>query len=131
VADTTKSLGKLLKWVREKRDLRQGELGAAIDEDQATISAWETGKRIPTFEQRVALAEALDWPTVQFLTKEQYEMTLRVGRAILKLDTADQMTLLMLQSSDPQHAFLTRALLADLGSPMEGVRPEDQGDEDR
>lgn len=50
------TLGEIIRVEREKRGLLLRHVGAAIDVDQALISKFERGERLPTKEQVIRLA---------------------------------------------------------------------------
>lgn len=54
------SLGDILRKEREKRGLLLRHIGAKLDVDQALISKFERGDRIPTKEQIVKLSKIFD-----------------------------------------------------------------------
>jgi transcriptional regulator with XRE-family HTH domain len=56
------TLGEIIRMEREKRGLLLRHVGAAVDVDQALISKFEKGDRLPTKEQVIRLANyyALD-----------------------------------------------------------------------
>ena len=54
------NLGKRLKTARLKRGHSLRQLGALIGISAPSISAWETGKANPTFENLSAVADALN-----------------------------------------------------------------------
>lgn len=51
------TLGELIHKQREKRGLLLRQVGAALEVDQALISKYERGERLPTKEQVVRLAK--------------------------------------------------------------------------
>lgn len=51
------SLGEIIRVEREKRNLLLRQVGASVDVDQALISKFERGDRLPTKEQVVRLAK--------------------------------------------------------------------------
>ena len=51
------TLGDIIRVEREKRGLLLRQVGAALDVDQALISKYERGERIPTKEQVARLAK--------------------------------------------------------------------------
>jgi len=57
-----------LKTTRERKGLMVREIAQKLGIDQALISKFESGKRMPTRKQVLALAEALDIPTQELLT---------------------------------------------------------------
>jgi transcriptional regulator with XRE-family HTH domain len=48
-----------LKTLRESLDISQEELGRRLDRSFRTVSDWETGKKIPRFDNAIALAKEL------------------------------------------------------------------------
>lgn len=48
-----------LKALRENLDISQEELGRRLDRSFRTISDWETGKKVPRFDNALALAKEL------------------------------------------------------------------------
>jgi transcriptional regulator with XRE-family HTH domain len=54
------TLGEIIRVEREKRGLLLRHVGAAIDVDQALISKFERGERLPTKEQVIRLAKLYD-----------------------------------------------------------------------
>lgn len=64
-------IGKILRAIRNKRDLSQRELGQMVDRTQTEIQRWETGEvRIPA-EDLPKLAKALDISIAQFFDAEE------------------------------------------------------------
>jgi HTH-type transcriptional regulator, competence development regulator len=51
------SLGEIIRIEREKRNLLLRQVGASVDVDQALISKFERGDRLPTKEQVIRLAK--------------------------------------------------------------------------
>jgi transcriptional regulator with XRE-family HTH domain len=51
------TLGEIIHKEREKRGLLLRHVGAALDIDQALVSKYERGERLPTKEQVVRLAK--------------------------------------------------------------------------
>lgn len=51
------TLGKIIRAERDKRNLLLRQVGAALDVDQALISKFERGERLPTKEQVKRLAK--------------------------------------------------------------------------
>ena len=43
-------IGKVLKYMRVKKNWNQSQLAKKIESAQTTLSGWETGFRQPTFE---------------------------------------------------------------------------------
>jgi transcriptional regulator with XRE-family HTH domain len=60
--------GEKLGKARIQQGLSQAELASRCQLDQARISYFEQGKRLPTLEQLLRLAKALDRPLQWFLT---------------------------------------------------------------
>lgn len=59
-----------LKHLREKKGLSQNKLGALIGVNQTTIARWEDDNRIPTIDNAVDVAEALNIPLPDLLGKD-------------------------------------------------------------
>lgn len=58
--EARKKCGQRLQAARESRGLTQGALGKLVGGvDQVTVSRWENGKRMPTFETRLLLVAVL------------------------------------------------------------------------
>ncbi len=53
-------LGKALRWLREKRGLKQYEAAARATITKAMLSAYETGKQNPSLETLEKILTALD-----------------------------------------------------------------------
>lgn len=51
------TLGEIIRVEREKRSLLLRHVGASVDVDQALISKFERGDRLPTKEQVIRLAK--------------------------------------------------------------------------
>lgn len=52
--------GRRLQSLRESLGLTQGAFGKLVgDVDQVTVSRWENGKRMPSFETRLLLVSVL------------------------------------------------------------------------
>lgn len=51
------TLGEIIRTEREKRGLLLRHVGASLDVDQALVSKFERGERLPTKEQVVRLAK--------------------------------------------------------------------------
>jgi transcriptional regulator with XRE-family HTH domain len=49
------NFGERLRQVRTKHDLTQDEVAAALQVTKGSISAWETGRNHPLYEQIIAL----------------------------------------------------------------------------
>jgi transcriptional regulator with XRE-family HTH domain len=52
-------LGRVLAAVRERRDLTQGELAAAVGVSEHTISRWERGETVPSLAHLAPLCRTL------------------------------------------------------------------------
>lgn len=52
-------LGRALRWLREKADLRQYETATAAGITKAMLSAYETGKQSPSLESLEKVLDAL------------------------------------------------------------------------
>jgi transcriptional regulator with XRE-family HTH domain len=63
-----KTLGKIIKGERGRRKLLLRHVGAALDVDQALISKFERGVRIPTKEQVNRLAKFYDLDKNELMT---------------------------------------------------------------
>ena len=59
-----------LKHLREKRGLSQSKLGAMIGVNQTTIARWEDDNRVPTIDNAVDVANALNIPLPDLLGKD-------------------------------------------------------------
>jgi transcriptional regulator with XRE-family HTH domain len=57
--EARKQCGRRLLAARESLGLTQGALGKLVGVDQVTVSRWENGHRVPSFESRLLLVEAL------------------------------------------------------------------------
>ena len=62
------SLGEIIKREREKRGLLLRHVGAELDVDQALISKFEHGDRMPTKEQVEQLSSFLDLDKNELMT---------------------------------------------------------------
>lgn len=49
-------IGKVIKELREERNLTQQQLASALNVDKSTIAKYETGDRLPNIEMSVKLA---------------------------------------------------------------------------
>lgn len=61
------SIGDRIKWLRDKRQLSQRELAKRVGVTEATLSRYETNKRIPGADTVAMLAHALG-ATTDFIT---------------------------------------------------------------
>ncbi len=90
----TEALGYIIKREREKRNLLLRHVAAALDIDQALVSKFEHGDRMPTKEQVVLLANYFHlnendlmtaWLADKIYTEVQYEkMALRAVKLVEK-----------------------------------------------
>ena len=55
----TNSAGITLKTLREGRGITQGELGSKLGLSYRAIAEWESGRKLPRFDNAVALAREL------------------------------------------------------------------------
>lgn len=49
-------IGKVIKELREEKNLTQQQLASALNVDKSTIAKYETGDRLPNIEMSVKLA---------------------------------------------------------------------------
>ena len=56
-----------LKFLREKKGLSQNKLGSLIGVNQTTIARWEDDNRVPTIDNAIDVANALDIPLSELL----------------------------------------------------------------
>lgn len=56
-----------LKFLREKKGLSQNKLGSLIGVNQTTIARWEDDNRVPTIDNAIDVANALDIPLSDLL----------------------------------------------------------------
>ena len=59
-----------LKYLREKRGLSQNKLAEKIGVNQTTIARWEDDNRIPTIDNAVDVASALNVPLTSLIGKD-------------------------------------------------------------
>ena len=62
--------GKLIKELREKRQLTQMELASKINVSDKTVSKWETGKGLPDITLIEPLASALNVSIIELMNGE-------------------------------------------------------------
>ena len=60
-------IGQRIKTMRLSRGMTQPDLAKALDQSQASITMYETGKREPDFETLEALADVFNVPLVSFV----------------------------------------------------------------
>ncbi len=63
----TGSVGKKIREARKQKAWTQGQLAGAVHVEPTTVSMWERGKRAPSLEMLVKIAEALDRPIGYFV----------------------------------------------------------------
>lgn len=61
---------KNLKYLREEKGLSQNKLAEKIGVNQTTIARWEDDNRVPTIDNAVDVANALNIPLVDLLGKD-------------------------------------------------------------
>lgn len=61
---------KNLKYIREKKGLSQTKLAEKIGVNQTTIARWEDDNRVPTIDNAVDVANALNIPLPDLLGKD-------------------------------------------------------------
>lgn len=66
------NLGKALKIKRQSNDLTQAELSELADVDRMSISQYEHGKKKPSLETLIALADALDCTLDELCDRKNY-----------------------------------------------------------
>ena len=59
-----------LKYLREQKGLSQNKLGNMIGVNQTTIARWEDDNRIPTIDNAIDVAEALNINLIDLLSKD-------------------------------------------------------------
>lgn len=57
--EARKACGQRLQEAREALGLSQAALGEKVGFEQATVSRWEAGERVPSFETRLLLHAVL------------------------------------------------------------------------
>lgn len=72
-----------LKAIREKRDLTQSQLGIKAGIHQTAINHFENGRRLPSFESIIALAQALRVSTDTLLLDGNFKGTAFSGEEFL------------------------------------------------
>jgi len=88
------TLGEIIRIEREKRGLLLRHVGASVDIDQALISKFERGERLPTKDQVIRLAKFYNieendltatWLAGKILIELQHEkMALRAMKMVEK-----------------------------------------------
>ncbi len=68
-------IGKVLKYMRIKKNWNQSQLAKKIESAQTTLSGWETGFRQPTFEiiEKIANTCGFDVIFKNRETKEEFK----------------------------------------------------------
>ena len=61
---------KNLKFLREKNNLSQNRLAKIIGVNQTTIARWEDDNRVPTIDNAIDVANALNIPLSELLGKD-------------------------------------------------------------
>jgi Zn-dependent peptidase ImmA (M78 family)/DNA-binding XRE family transcriptional regulator len=79
-------VGARIRDLRERRDLRQRELGDLVGRTQAAISSWESGQREPGLRDLLALSRALGVEVGELFVGVETE---RTGRAVLRAQMKD------------------------------------------
>ena len=51
-----------LKAYRQYKGIKQRKLAEMLDVDAAYVSAWETGRTLPTIDTRIRICEILEQP---------------------------------------------------------------------
>lgn len=59
-----------IRFIREQRGLTQEQLASIIGKDYSTIGKWENGTRSPIMEDVLKIADILDIPIEELLTKD-------------------------------------------------------------
>lgn len=59
-----------LKFLREQKKLSQNKLGKIIGVNQTTIARWEDDNRVPTIDNAIDVAKALNIPLPDLLGKD-------------------------------------------------------------
>lgn len=68
------NLGKRIKELRLEREMSQGELAVQLNVTKATISLYESNKRIPPLEKLIRLAEIFEITVDNLISdKERHE----------------------------------------------------------
>ncbi|MFF6781466.1 helix-turn-helix domain-containing protein [Streptomyces sp. NPDC012510] len=62
-----REIGERLRAAREDANLTQLQLGERIGRDHRTIHRWEYASRIPTLEDLLLIADALDVPLAELV----------------------------------------------------------------
>ena len=70
-------IGQRIKTMRLSRGMTQADLAKALDQSQASITMYETGKREPDFETLEALADVFNVPLSSIVSDEKYDSGVR------------------------------------------------------
>ena len=70
------SMGKRIKYLREREGLNQTALGKIIGVSDKAVSAWETDKKIPRMGKLQAIADHFGVPKSYIIDGDQFEGTL-------------------------------------------------------
>lgn len=70
-------IGKTLKYIRTKRNLKQDELAKLVSLDQTTLSKYELEKREITFKTFESIAGACDFEIIikDIKTNEEFKLS--------------------------------------------------------
>ncbi len=66
-----RNIGKLISDLRKERNITQDDLATKLQITKQTISNYERGKRLPSYEALEAIADVLNVPMSFFLTKDE------------------------------------------------------------
>ena len=68
-------IGKVLKYMRIKKNWNQSQLAKKIESAQTTLSGWETGFRQPTFEMIEKIANVCGFEIIfkNIETQEEFK----------------------------------------------------------
>lgn len=104
----------LLKSAREQKGLTVRQIALSLNIDQALISKFESGKRLPTRDQITKLAEILEIDHENLLTAWLKERILAVSGSDQTGIKALQLALESLSPQEAKHSLDLENLLADL-----------------
>lgn len=66
-----RNIGKLISELRKEQNITQDELANRLQITKQTVSNYERGKRLPSYEALEAIADELNVPMTFFLTKNE------------------------------------------------------------
>lgn len=66
-----RNIGKLIAELRKERNITQDELAGRLQITKQTVSNYERGKRLPSYEALEAIADVLNVPMSFFLSKDE------------------------------------------------------------